>query len=105
MKSDILPIWEDERNKNCSYCTTKISNVCENCKCDNHLYETVLKFIILFLTNSITNNDFYDINGLTIKYNNNSLLIKIWINNKKKTNKKFFNELLDYKFNFSPFKK
>jgi len=69
MKEGILPMWEDENNKNGGICSFKA---------DSSNILRLWEYIACMLVNNMLTVDNYDINGISLNSKNNWGLIKIW---------------------------
>jgi len=72
MKDDIMPMWEDSKNRNGGCFSYKISN--------KHVYETWKELSYVLLGGTISSNEAFvnNVNGITISPKKNFCIIKIW---------------------------
>jgi len=92
MRDGIMPIWEDNNNKNGVICSFRIENINVNPKIYNDVGVDIFSCFCIMVLNECFTLKNSDINGLCYSIKNKNILIKFWIKNYEE-NKNFIEKL------------
>jgi len=92
MRDGIMPIWEDNNNKNGVICSIRCDNIMKNTITNSEFGVDVFSCFCIMVLNECFTKKNIDINGLCYSIKNRNILIKFWIKNYDE-NKNFTDKL------------
>jgi len=92
MRDGIMPIWEDNNNKNGVICSIRCDNIIKNTIYNSEFGVDVFSCFCIMVLNECFTKKNLDINGLCYSIKNRNILIKFWIKNYEE-NKNFTDKL------------
>lgn len=92
MRDGIMPIWEDNNNKNGVICSIRCDNIMKNITTNTEFGVDVFCCFCIMVMNECFTKKNSDINGLCYSIKNRNILIKFWIKNYEE-NKNFTDKL------------